>query len=162
LNAEEVAQGAGKMLEGAGKDGVSGETAGAENGVSEVADELSGVVAFQPHSQIHGRFDRPRVGDFEEHDHILMAPPEGFEILISGSQVNLEALILQGTMQVSHDVGVVGCEEDLGEILKGTSVLSIFVDVHKFLLAFLAERELAVASIRNGLKGKARAKIEIG
>jgi hypothetical protein len=111
LMAEEVAEGLGKMIRAAWENGISREAAGVKNGVDDVADELIPVAAFETHGHGDGGFDRLRVGDFEQDDITLMVQ-ERFEFGVSRRELDVEALLLKGAMEMLCAAHAIAREKD--------------------------------------------------
>ena len=89
------AEGIGQLMKIAGKDGVSGEATGAQNGIGEIADELRGVVALDGDGSFDRGIDRLHARDIQENYRMTMLLPDDFEGLIAGCEMYGKAFVVK-------------------------------------------------------------------
>ncbi len=89
------AQKLGQEVCAAGKDGVAGESAGAQNGIGEVPDELRGVMTLDVERHIDGGVDRAGADHVQQDNRVAMLLPHALEAWITGSECDSKAFFAQ-------------------------------------------------------------------
>ena len=103
------------MASVARKNGVAGESAGVENRIGQVGDELVRVATLQTKSEIHCGFDGLLFRYLKQHDRFSMCFQEQLKLVIAGCEVNPYAILLKRAVERSGETGVIAGEKNPGD-----------------------------------------------